>query len=528
MAADSTKVKVVNNMSSCVSIAMNLDKSNNSTSSNNGGVHKNAVGVSTHVHRASESCGCDANNAGNDDSNETAQCVSKNVGRILDLDVNTEECHNVNKNIITRQVSPDNEINPDNDRNCTTNNLVGRLYNANDDSPLGLSYPGDDCTPVLLWNSVNTKTEKLRVAENLEVFQAWKAQTQGNFGFIALYPLLGECVMYDKGQVECPIKVHKMVKSSGCFNFQKAKLRIRGQLNIQAWQAYLANYRDWQLIKLLAFGFPQDFDEQIVLKSDKLNHKSSLAYPDHILHYLSEEITFKAIMGLYEDPPLPDMHTSPFITREKPDLDKRRVIVDLSWPHNNSVNAGVYSDRYLETDFLLTYSSVDDITARVIDLGKGSHLFKVDISRVFRHIKMDPIDYNKLGLKWDKYFLTLACHLGSGTVVASFRVSDVIRFIMKQKGHSIINYIDDLIGYALPSQAQKAFKDLCDTLTELGLAISVKKLVSPNMVVTCLGVDIDTTKVTVAVPPEKLGKSNNLLKYGPQNKHVQKGSYSLF
>ena len=50
---------------------------------------------------------------------------------------------------------------------------------------------------------------------------------------------------------------------------------------------------------------------------------------------------------------------------------------------------------------------------------------------------------------------------------------------MKQKGHSIINYIDDLIGYALPSQAEKAFEDLCSTLQELGFELSSKTLVPP-------------------------------------------------
>ena len=76
--------------------------------------------------------------------------------------------------------------------------------------------------------------------------------------------------------------------------------------------------------------------------------------------------------------------------------------------------------------------------------------------------------------------MILACLSGSDMEVVFFkRVSDAIRFIMKQKGHSVINYIDDLIGYALPNQADQAFQDLCNTLQELGFDLSSTKLVPP-------------------------------------------------
>ena len=75
---------------------------------------------------------------------------------------------------------------------------------------------------------------------------------------------------------------------------------------------------------------------------------------------------------------------------------------------------------------------------------------------------------------------------------------------MKQKEHSIINHIDDLIWYALPSQVDKAFKDLCTTLQELVFGISSKKLVALVMAVVCLGVGINTITGTLSVPGEKL------------------------
>ena len=41
----------------------------------------------------------------------------------------------------------------------------------------------------------------------------------------------------------------------------------------------------------------------------------------------------------------------------------------------------------------MTLPSIDLITDKVRNLGKGSLLYKIDISRAFRHVKIDPRDY---------------------------------------------------------------------------------------------------------------------------------------
>ena len=61
------------------------------------------------------------------------------------------------------------------------------------------------------------------------------------------------------------------------------------------------------------------------------NHKSAQMCPRDIDQYLKEEIEFEAIVGPFSEPPLTNFHTSPFMTREKPGGDHRRVIMDLSF-----------------------------------------------------------------------------------------------------------------------------------------------------------------------------------------------------
>ena len=84
------------------------------------------------------------------------------------------------------------------------------------------------------------------------------------------------------------------------------------------------------------------------------------------------------------------------------------------------------------------------------------------------------------------------------------RLSDGVRYIMRQKGFTIIDYIHDYVGMGVPSIASASYVVLIDLMTCLGLTISQCKLVPPATQVTCLGILIDTVRGTIAIPPEKL------------------------
>ena len=205
--------------------------------------------------------------------------------------------------------------------------------------------------------------------------------------------------------------------------------------------------------------------------------------------------------GPYADPPIQNLHISPFMTRDKSSSDKRQVIMDLSWPKGQSVNSGAELDKYLGTQFVLTYPSVDNITDQVLQLGRGCHIFKVDISRAFRHVPIDPGDLDLLGLHWGQYYIDFSLPFGLKHGSSIFqRLSDAVRYIMKQEGHQIWNYIDDFLCVALPSKIQHSFARLQNLLQELGLTISQKKLV----VVVCLGILVNTEDCSVSIPGKKL------------------------
>ena len=160
----------------------------------------------------------------------------------------------------------------------------------------------------------------------------------------------------------------------------------------------LQGYWDTQLIhNQIRFGFPLDFNRLFPLRFEGQNHKSAIDYPNET--YLAEERSFNAIVGPIKNHPCPKGHISPFMSREKPQSNNRWVIINLSCPLGQSVNSGIDKTSYVGTDFTLVLPTVDHITDRLKLLGRGADIYKIDISRAFRHIKVDPLDYNLLGLQ---------------------------------------------------------------------------------------------------------------------------------
>ena len=200
-------------------------------------------------------------------------------------------------------------------------------------------------------------------------------------------------------------------------------------------------------------------------------------FPAGIDAYIDEEIKYDAILGPFKEKPIAGGHCTPFMTRAKPNSDRRQVTVDLSWPLGASVNAGIDNNSYLDTNFSLTFPADGDITDQVKQLGHTALLNKVDVSHMLSHIKVDPSDFD-LGLEWQGHYVNT--------------------------GFTIIDYIDDYVKMDVPSIASRSSAALMDLMKHLGLTISEKKLVPPVNQVMCLGVLIDTECGSIAIPPYKL------------------------
>ena len=102
-------------------------------------------------------------------------------------------------------------------------------------------------------------------------------QNGKDIGFLPLNDLMvytGEHITWTK--VPSVIEAHKIIKQSAVPNFMGARIPVASQLNINTWKSYLTGYWDNQIVDLLQYGFPLDFDRSPLLQGTYVNLSSAL------------------------------------------------------------------------------------------------------------------------------------------------------------------------------------------------------------------------------------------------------------
>ena len=106
-----------------------------------------------------------------------------------------------------------------------------------------------------------------------------------------------------------------------------------------------------------------------------------------ITRTLNHKIRIHSDLELYRRTRISLHHnrTNPIGVAEGKYSQKKRLIVDMSAPHNDENNTCL-NDMIVKEDFSLNYVTVDDAIDRIKEKGKGSWLCKTDIKDAFKVI----------------------------------------------------------------------------------------------------------------------------------------------
>lgn len=230
--------------------------------------------------------------------------------------------------------------------------------------------------------------------------------------------------------------MHSKLQSTSGPNAFILRLLVPSALNISEWRTRLRHYHDHSLCEFLQFGWPVGYSASTLPNSSQPNHGSALSRPDVVNSFLATECLLGATCGPFSSNPLSvDIVTSPLqIAHSR--SGKPRVVVDLSFPQGDSVNDGIPTDSYLGTPFTLRLPGVDALISIIRQKGHSCHLFKKDLSRAYRQLRIDPRDFHLLGY----------CHNGSLYFDVAPPFSLCSSALMCQRTTSAVTYMFQRLG----------------------------------------------------------------------------------
>lgn len=301
---------------------------------------------------------------------------------------------------------------------------------------------------------------------------------------------------------------YNTIKQKNSPNFLGAKLTVDSALNLSKWDELLTDYHDREVVQFLRFGWPVGYEENFPPTAVGDNHQSGQHHLQHVKKFIQSELDHRALIGPFKNPPFqPWTRISPILTRPKKDSADRRIIIDLSFPIGQAVNNGIDITSIFGKDSTYVLPSITDLTSQVTQHGVGTWMWKGDLSRAYRQLRVDPLDCPLLGMQVDgKYYLDLCPSFGCrSSSAACQRTSNAFAYILAKAGCRVLAYLDDYASCA-PSE-EKAWHDyntFIQTAQDLGLKLASEKCQPPVTTLEWLGFQVDSIAMTLTVPRKKL------------------------
>ncbi|CAG2217078.1 unnamed protein product [Mytilus edulis] len=119
------------------------------------------------------------------------------------------------------------------------------------------------------------------------------------------------------------------------------------------------------------------------------NSLSARTQPDVVSELIEKEVFKGFLYGPFKDPPFQKYRVSPIGIAEGKYSGKKRLILDLSSPHNDDKHLSI-NDLIDKQDCSMSYVRIDDAIDVILKFGRNSWLCKFDISDAFKNCPIIP------------------------------------------------------------------------------------------------------------------------------------------
>ncbi len=237
-----------------------------------------------------------------------------------------------------------------------------------------------------------------------------------------------------------------------------AMTTVTTPLSVSYWQDVLSSHPDQALARYIIGGLGNDFRigfrHGTPLKSAQNNLQSASAHPEAVREFVTKELSLGRLAG-----PVPDSARVPALQINRigvvpkgHNTGKWRLITDLSFPNGFSVNDGI--DPLLCS---LTYTTVDDVAAKISLLGQGALMAKIDVESAYRLLPVHPQDRIFQAIRWEgDTFIDLVLPFGLRSAAKIFNtVADALNWHLRRAVvEHIDHYLDDFIMLGSPGSSQ--------------------------------------------------------------------------
>ena len=144
------------------------------------------------------------------------------------------------------------------------------------------------------------------------------------------------------------------------------------------------------------------------------NHLSARNYPLDVDKYIQEELKIGSLVGPFTEPPFEFFHCSPLMSREKNDTTKRRIITDVRYPDELSVNSFIPTNTIMGKMREHKLPRSDDVVKYINMQNDDYWLSSLDMANAYKHWFCCPSDYPLFTIKWKgQYYIEVTIPFGA-------------------------------------------------------------------------------------------------------------------
>ena len=284
------------------------------------------------------------------------------------------------------------------------------------------------------------------------------------------------------------------------------------QINLDFLRSALASHPDQAFVLNLLTGLEQGFDtgfsEFPAYTLECQNLRSARKDPETVSALLQAELEKGYLIGPFEYPPFSYYRTNPLGLAEKKYSNKKRLILDLSSPHDDPENPSL-NNLIPKEEYSLSYVRIDDAIKVIKLLGPNSWLSKTDMVDAFKQVPIHPTLWPLHGLKWDnQYYFFTRLVFGSRSSPKIFdSLSSAICWIACHNYNltHTLHLLDDFLVIDAPhADADRSMALLTMIFGKLNLPLSKPKTIGPSHCLEYLGITLDTENMQARLPEDKL------------------------